>query len=768
MRRLDHRHMCWYVISAALLIAATIGPGQAQNASVGRELEAILTFETTHNGNAPSGWGGGPPSTIFVDGETVHSGRWSARLERNAAGSQPFSTLTRSIPIEFSGNTIEWRGFLRIENVSEFMGLWMRQDGDAPNLAFATMQPRQIKGTHDWTEYSITFPLHRDAKQLSFGVLISGTGKVWADDLRLLVDGKPVWDAPRIERPKTPLELDHQFDAGSGIVISQLSQVQIENLVALAKVWGFLKYHHPAVTAGTRHWDYELFRVLPGVLSARSRDAADRAMLEWIRPLGSPPVCDRCAALKDEEIHLRPSLEWMSTVVHPDLAAVLRVVHRGRSQGRQFYVSQVPNIGNPQFDRDLAYATLNFPDSGYQLLGLYRFWNIIEYWFPYRDQIDEDWDKVLAEFVPRIALAKDKTAYQLEMLALIARVTDTHANLFSAPPEIRPPAGSCQLPVITRFIEGQAVVTGYSQASSGPATGLQVGDVIESLDGTPVHELVKRWEPYYPASNQPTRLRDMARALTRGTCGTARVAIRRPTGATDITAPRQPLDSLERQAGFTHDMPGDTFRLLSDQVAYLKLSSVQAAQTPSYVERSKGTRGLVIDIRNYPSEFVVFALGSLLVEQPTPFARFTIGDLDNPGAFLWRVGPLSLMPQQPHYPGRIVVLVDEVSLSQAEYTTMAFRAAPRATVVGSTTAGADGNVSQIALPGGLRTAISGIGVFYPDKRPTQRIGIVPDVEVRPTIAGIRAGRDEVLEEGVRQILGTNVPADQLHRIAAPR
>jgi hypothetical protein len=185
------------------------------------------------------------------------------------------------------------------------------------------------------------------------------------------------------------------------------------------------------------------------------------------------------------------------------------------------------------------------------------------------------------------------------------------------------------------------------------------------------------------------------------------------------------------------------------------------------VERSKNTRGLIIDIRNYPSEFVVFALGSLLVNQPTPFARFTIGDLDNPGAFLWRVGPLSLTPQQPRYAGKIVVLVDEVSLSQAEYTTMAFRAAPQTVVVGSTTAGADGNVSQLMLPGGLRTAISGIGVFYPDKRPTQRIGIVPDVEVRPTIAGIRAGRDEVLEEGLRQILGRDAPADQIAKMARP-
>jgi C-terminal processing protease CtpA/Prc len=48
--------------------------------------------------------------------------------------------------------------------------------------------------------------------------------------------------------------------------------------------------------------------------------------------------------------------------------------------------------------------------------------------------------------------------------------------------------------------------------------------------------------------------------------------------------------------------------------------------------------------------------------------------------------------------------------------------------------------------------IGGIGVFYPNKKPTQRIGIIPDIEVKPTIAGIRAGRDEVLEAALHQIL----------------
>jgi C-terminal processing protease CtpA/Prc len=105
------------------------------------------------------------------------------------------------------------------------------------------------------------------------------------------------------------------------------------------------------------------------------------------------------------------------------------------------------------------------------------------------------------------------------------------------------------------------------------------------------------------------------------------------------------------------------------------------------------------------------------------------------------------------YAGKAIVLVDENTQSQAEFTAMAFRAVPGVVLVGSPTAGADGNISWVPLPGGFRTAFSGIGVYYPDGRETQRTGIVPDVLVRPSIEGIRARRDEVLERAIGLIGG---------------
>jgi hypothetical protein len=139
--------------------------------------------------------------------------------------------------------------------------------------------------------------------------------------------------------------------------------------------------------------------------------------------------------------------------------------------------------------------------------------------------------------------------------------------------------------------------------------------------------------------------------------------------------------------------------------------------------------------------------------QPTPFAWFTHGDIANPGAFhWWQVEQLT--PSAPHFNGKVVILVDETTQSSAEFHAMVFRAIPGAVVIGSTTAGADGDVSTVPIPGGLSSFISGLGVFYPDKRPTQRVGIVPDIWLTPTGAGLRAGRDELIDAAIRHIRAT--------------
>jgi C-terminal processing protease CtpA/Prc len=747
-----------WVAGLALLLSK---PDARAQLSERATLEASLGFEDQQGGDHPIGWRPNPPETIWLDSKVVHSGKWAVRLARDAGSS--FSAMFKAIPVDFAGTTIEYRGFLRTEDVKGFAGLYMVVANSTATLAFDNMKDQDLNGSTEWKEYSIKLPLSPGARQIIFGVLLSGTGKAWVDDLQLLVDGQPIARVPKLELPKTVLEVDHQFDAGSGVAPTELTKVQIDNLATLGMVWGFLKYHHPKITSGQSHWDYELFRVLPAILDARDQTAAAAAMLKWIGSLGEVAPCNPCAVLEDRNLHLRPDVAWIENeaLLGQELSRSLRAIYAKRPQlEEQFYLSLAPFVQNPEFEHELAYTQVTLPDPGYQLLGLFRFWTIIQYWFPYCDVIGEDWSKVLAEFVPRVALAKDKASYQRELMALIARAYDSHANLWSGL-DVRPPAGECQVPARFRFIENRMVVTGFASPEAEKASGLNTGDIVTALDGVPVVSLIEQWRPYYAASNDAARMRDMAMSLTRGTCGDVDMGILRGGLERKINAHRT---AAKDSGGWTHDLPGETFRLLSSDIAYLKLSSVKGSDAARYVEQSAGTKGLIIDIRNYPSEGVVFDLGELLVDKETPFARSTKGDPSTPGAFYW-TSPATLTPRAPHYAGKVVILTDESSQSSAEYHAMAFRSAPNAIVVGSTTAGADGNVSLFPLPGGQRTMISGIGIFYPDKRPTQRVGIVPDVESRPTIAGIRDGRDEVLEQGLRQILGSAVSAEEIEKMA---
>ena len=533
---------------------------------------------------------------------------------------------------------------------------------------------------------------------------------------------------------------------------SDLRADQIENLARFGKIWGFLKYHHPAFTRGDLNWDEFVLDRLPIVLDASNREQGLKLLAVWARELADTGFCEAEAS---DEVHPTPNSAWItdSNELGHDLSSMLECLSLD-GVPTQRYVSQQSGVGNPVFGAEEGYADVESLDWRYRLLALYRFWNIVEYWFPYRDQIDKNWDDVLVESIVAFYAATDPADYILELMALVAKVNDGHANLWSSI-QAQPPTGVANIPYVIRFVEDRAVVWKVRSVRGGidrieVVNELQIGDVILSVGGETVESMVERSSPYYGASNRVALLRNIAVNLLRGPAGPVRLTVERAGAVRDVNTERIPRQTLDMAVGFSSDRDGDTLQTLAGDIAYLKLSSINQEDISKYVTAALESNGLIIDLRGYPSAFVVFALGQHFIAAPTEFVRFTQGDLASPGAFHWGP-PLSLEPAEPYYGGRIVILVDEFTQSQAEYIAMAFRAAANAIVMGSQTAGADGNLSKIPLPGGHEAAISGIGVFYPDKTPTQRIGIVPDVEVSPTIAGIRDGRDEVLEFAIEHL-----------------
>src|SRR5687768_5783789 len=120
-----------------------------------------FTFENCAPGT-PGGWGGGPASTLSIDTTRSPGGRASGLIARSEDEPEsPFSSFTMSLPVDFSGKELELRGWLRLENVKGYAGLWQRQDGvsGSGSVQFDNMQRRNLHGTIDWAEYKVTLPL---------------------------------------------------------------------------------------------------------------------------------------------------------------------------------------------------------------------------------------------------------------------------------------------------------------------------------------------------------------------------------------------------------------------------------------------------------------------------------------------------------------------------------------------------------------------------------------------------------------------------------
>ena len=195
---------------------------------------------------------------------------------------------------------------------------------------------------------------------------------------------------------------------------------------------------------------------------------------------------------------------------------------------------------------------------------------------------------------------------------------------------------------------------------------------------------------------------------------------------------------------------GKCYKFISEKIGYITLKSIKDEDIPVIKREFFNTKGIIIDIRNYPSANTPYTLGNYFVSKSTPFVKATKGNINNPGEFTFTPS-LEIPKSKEYYEGKLVVIVNEETQSAAEFVAMAFRAGDNTTIIGSQTAGADGNAPEIVLPGGLKTRISGIGIYYPNGGETQRIGIVPDIEVKPTIKGLIERRDELLEKAIEII-----------------
>ena len=196
------------------------------------------------------------------------------------------------------------------------------------------------------------------------------------------------------------------------------------------------------------------------------------------------------------------------------------------------------------------------------------------------------------------------------------------------------------------------------------------------------------------------------------------------------------------------EVKGESHELLEGNIGYINPGALAKGEIEKVMKNLKYTDSIIVDLRYFPSDMIAYTMPNYLLPEKTVFSSGTIANKAVPGEFIFCEDITVGMKNPDYYKGKVVIIINECTQSEGEFTAMALRMAPNAVVIGENSVGADGNVSYINLPGGVTTVISGVGIYTPETFETQRVGVKPDIYVKPTIEGIRSGKDELLDKAI--------------------
>jgi len=383
-------------------------------------------------------------------------------------------------------------------------------------------------------------------------------------------------------------------------------------------------------------------------------------------------------------------------------------------------------------------------DRATRLADVALLWMVPQHFYPYFDIVKTDWSAALRQGLQEAAVAGSDTAFDATLERLIAKLRDGHGNVFNSARPLSAPD------VRLGWIENRVIVTAVGDTAA--AHGIRVGDEVTRVDGVTVGDALRTREARVSGAT-PQWIREVSlRRLLAGPRGTtSTVELRDPLASRSIT----PRVSLTREPGPppSEQRPPKVAELRPG-LMYVDLDRVTDSDVDAAMSRLEKAAGIIIDMRGYPQHVSTPALLAHLADSPIRSARFEVPFVVRPDheEMLFAGDGWFLRPQSPRLHAKIAFLAGPGAISYAESTLGVVEENHLGAIVGETTAGTNGNIDPFTLPGGYRVVFTGMRVRKRDGSPHHGVGIKPTIPVTRTIAGVRAGHDEVLERAIQYLV----------------
>ena len=516
------------------------------------------------------------------------------------------------------------------------------------------------------------------------------------------------------------------------------------------KVYGFLKVHS---SKSKNDIDKLFFDYYPKIKDDIDKQKFNSLLNEFI--------FDACKNIPDIKDTYNPRYSWLNDTLYfykkvkdKLLSIEAKFLKKGNKSAYYNYdlIGVNKNLIRPKIKYKPNDIDSLFPHENTRVWGIANYWNLVNYFWVYKNLMDTDWDKVLYESILSIVNAENAIEYNIAVMKFIAHTDDSHSYVYSDlidnkifgryVPNIR-------LDIINDTVIVKKLRT--ERMGSYSDTIFKMGDIIYSINNTSVIKLYDSLKYFQSASKEERRKKQILPYVISSFQKSNQIIYSR-NGQTytaivefeDYKTYNDFQDENEKKK--KNEI---TVRNIQD-IGYIHIDELFVQNFDQNINELKKHNGFIIDMRGYPNRKISTRISNVFLESGTKYNDYLYPDIYNPGKIKRVSGKVS-GGKNEFKDKKIAVLVDETTQSQAEFLTMILQQNENVAVIGSRTAGADGTVINIVLPGKINTGLASTGILYPDGTPTQRCGVMLNIEVKPTIKGLQAGRDEVLEKAVEWV-----------------
>ncbi|MEM6991660.1 MAG: S41 family peptidase [Myxococcota bacterium] len=567
----------------------------------------------------------------------------------------------------------------------------------------------------------------------------------------------------------------------------------VDALQAFARVFGYVRYFHPTDAAADANWSELAAQGSAWVADAETLGELAERLQSFFEPIaptleiwveGEPPPGPRGTSKTSyTELVYWQYLGYPGAVLSLYSPPYSKVRVGAERRGRRF--SQMPARDAVADDEILpglfarvpvtlhqdeaaaakpgarargldealgrrATSSKSFTDLHVRRAAVIEIWNVLRHFYPYQGEVAVDWDGELRRALSEVEEA-ELPQVVVALQDLVHALRDGHGEVGHRRLPTR-----ASLPFSLRLVEGHAVVAATEQPER-----FAVGDVVLTIGEDDAVDRIGWHAARLSGSPQWREFKAAAWEAPKGPKGQSVVVkLRRGSDEHVVTTTFGAPEPAEPPR------PEPVFRY-PDGVWYVDLTRAEWEAVEPKLPEIAAAPGVVFDMRGYPTD--THRIIDHLIDVSEDALWMHVPAIVEPNGDVagWHALGWHRKPAEPHIEGKVAFLTGPGAISYGESVVGYVEEHQLGTRVGAPTAGANGDIVRFDAAGGFFVIFTGMRVTRHDGTSFHCVGLQPELPIAPTLRGLAAGRDEVLEVGLGVARGRIDPSTPPTRTAAP-